>query len=100
MGYPSSCKIYPLLSKVDFPVLEGEPSRRALIARSGDPYGTRTRVARMKTWSPRPLDEGVYVTFLHKNGDPYGTRTRVARMKTWSPRPLDEGVVGKNEGVP
>ena len=27
--------------------------------KNGDPYGTRTRVARMKTWSPRPLDEGV-----------------------------------------
>ncbi len=61
--------------------------------RSGDPYGTRTRVARMKTWSPRPLDEGVGFGSGRKNGDPYGTRTRVARMKTWSPRPLDEGVV-------
>lgn len=26
--------------------------------RNGDPGGTRTRVARMKTWSPRPLDDG------------------------------------------
>ena len=30
--------------------------------KSGDPYGTRTRVARMKTWSPRPLDEGVFLS--------------------------------------
>ncbi len=58
----------------------------------------------MKTWSPRPLDEGVLLLLLPKcrqiNGDPYGVRTRVARMKTWSPRPLDEGVFGKNERVP
>ncbi len=66
--------------------------------KSGDPYGTRTRVARMKTWSPRPLDEGVSGV-PGKDGDPYGTRTRVARMKTWSPRPLDEGVSSKNERV-
>ena len=25
---------------------------------SGDPNGNRTRVARMKTWCPRPLDDG------------------------------------------
>ncbi len=29
------------------------------MTKNGDPYETRTRVARMKTWSPRPLDEGV-----------------------------------------
>ena len=30
--------------------------------RNGDPGGTRTRVARMKTWSPRPLDDGAVTT--------------------------------------
>ena len=29
---------------------------------NGDPGGTRTRVARMKTWSPRPLDDGAITT--------------------------------------
>jgi hypothetical protein len=38
---------------------------------SGDPYGVRTRVARMKTWSPRPLDEGV---FGKNERVPYQTR--------------------------
>ena len=35
--------------------------------KNGDPYGTRTRVARMKTWSPRPLDEGVISSSTKKN---------------------------------
>jgi hypothetical protein len=31
-----------------------------------DPIGTRTQVTRMRTWCPRPLDDGAII-YMHKN---------------------------------
>ena len=66
--------------------------------RNGIPYGIRTRVTRMRTWCPGPLDERD--SLFHPNGIPYGIRTRVTRMRTWCPRPLDERDLFSSNGIP
>ncbi len=69
---------------------------------NGTPNGIRTRVARMKTWCPGPLDDRGRLRekrkmLCNKDGTPNGIRTRVARMRTWCPGPLDDR--GKSNSV-
>ena len=76
---------------------------------NGIPNGIRTRVTRMRTWCPGPLDDGdpeskqkkitCMVIINAKSGVPTGIRTPVTRMKTWCPRPLDDGDIVYRYGI-